>query len=426
MSVESGCGRRGSRRPLFFSLIVGKTTPDPLLFHPTPSNRPPPTDPLQPTPSSSSSDFIAHKQTAIGPLPPGRFPPVWQNAVASMRFACLSGDRVWHAETVAFGMPLAGVAHADPQLRMALEVAGEALHDAGIPAADIASGDASVGVFAATGLPEHVARLVSGRGAFAKPTIMGNYACYLANLVSQALGLTGPSLTLDTACSSSITALHVAMESLASGSCDAALVIATNALLSPHFLRTLGENGALSTRGTSLPFDAAADGFVRGEGAVAMVLVAGDAGALRVARVPRASCRVYADILVTGINHDGRETNPTEPSAKAQTALVRRSLARARVGAAHVALMEAHATGTPAGDPIEAAAVSEALGGRPGGRPRCPWARSKATLATWRARRGSCRWPKPRSRSTTASRCPCCSAAPSTRASTWTASTCAW
>ena len=213
--MSGECWGGGSRRASFSPSSSSTDPPLATLPFPRPSTNPPSL--------STLSDFIARKQTAIGPLPPGRFPPVWQDAVASMRFACLSGDRVWHADAVAFGMPLVGVAHADPQLRMALEVSVQAVHDAGILIADLASGDASMGVFAATGLPEHVARLAAGRGAFAKPTIMGNYSCYLANFVSQALGLTGPSLTLDTACSSSITALHCAMESLASGSCDAAI-----------------------------------------------------------------------------------------------------------------------------------------------------------------------------------------------------------
>ena len=313
-------------------------------------------------------DFVADKKSGIKPLPTGRFPPVWEATVADMRFGALAGDSVWDCDGAAFGFSPVSMAHADPQLRLALEVCIEALHDSGLTPADVQSGAASVGVFAAGGLPEHIARLASGRGAFCKHTIVGNYGCYLSNFVSQIMNLKGPSLTLDTACSSSLTALHVAMESLACGSCDAALVLGTNALLSPHFLRALGERGALSIAGNSVPFDAAADGFVRGEGAVAIVLVPNGRGGGTGAAPGgwRGASRVYADVLVTGINHDGFKASPGVPSAEAQNRLIARTLARVGVDPAHVAVMEAHATGTPTGDPIEASAVGASLGAVPG------------------------------------------------------------
>lgn len=295
---------------------------------------------------------------------------MWQAALgeqAGLKFGCLSGDRIWDADAAAFGYPAPAIAQADPQIRMSFEVATEALHDTGMPPSALRAGAASVGVFAAQGIPEHVSRLSSGAGAaFSKMTIAGNYSTFLSNVVSANFDFRGPSITIDTACSSSITALHLAVESLVCGSCDAALVVATNALVSPLFLRALAENGVLSATGRSLPFDAAADGFVRGEGAVAMVLVAADVGGLRpVPRVPGvtwAAVRVYAHVISTGANHDGAKIQMTEPSGAQQAALIRFALARAGVDAAAVALMDMHATGTPVGDPIESAAVSAALG----------------------------------------------------------------
>ena len=233
----------------------------------------------------------------------------------------------------------------------------------------------------AAGLPENVARLSSGQGACSKYTIMGAYPCYLSNWVSTGFDLTGPSLTLDTACSSSLYALQVACESMAAGSCDAALLIGVNALLSPHFFRTLAENGVLSFSGSSIPFDAAADGFVRGEGAVAMVLLPGPAAAAaRLPRVPRSACRVYADVVATGANHDGWKSMQGAPSAKAQVSLIKNALARAGVDPAHVAMAEAHATGTVAGDPVEAKALSAAFGMAPGRGAPLPVTSAKATF----------------------------------------------
>ena len=94
-----------------------------------------------------NTDFLAAKKCALGPLPPGRFPPVWQDAVKDLRFGALSGDKIWDCDHAALKMPVNAVPYLDPQLRMALEVSAEALHDSGIPLEDIRSGALSVGVF---------------------------------------------------------------------------------------------------------------------------------------------------------------------------------------------------------------------------------------------------------------------------------------
>ena len=342
---------------------------------------------------SHHPDFLASKKCAIGPLPPNRFSPVWQAAFggpdAGLRFGCLSGDRLWDLDAAAWALPRSATAMADPQLRMAAEVAADALHDTGLLPARLVGGAASVGVFSAGGLPEHVARLAAGQGtALGKAALYGAYPCLLANTISSSFDFKGPSYTVDSACSSAISALHLAVESLLTGSCDAALVVATNSLVSPLFLRALAENGVLSATGRSLPFDADADGFVRGEGAVALVLVASaDApvagvprgvpapapappGARPPFRVPglaREAVRVYATVLATGANHDGTKIQASEPSGAVQADLLRAGLRRAGVDPCEVALMEMHATGTPVGDPIESRAVGAVLGAGAGG-----------------------------------------------------------
>ncbi len=164
------------------------------------------------------------------------------------------------------------------------------------------------------------------------------------------LGLTGPALAVDTACSSSLAALHLAVRSLREGECDAALVGGVNVMTIPEPTIYFCQLGALSPTGRCRGFDAQADGYVRAEGA-AVVVLRPLAGAIADGDA------IQAVIRGTAINHGGRQSGLTVPSGRAQEAVIRSALADARADPGEVDYIEAHGTGTPLGDPIEAHAL---------------------------------------------------------------------
>src|SRR6185369_14552648 len=186
---------------------------------------------------------------------------------------------------------------------------------------------------------------------------------FIAGRLSFFLGSTGPSLTIDATCSSSLVAIHLACQSLVSGESDLALAGGVNLILSPEVSVFLCKAKVMSPSGQCRAFDAAADGMVRGEGAGVVVLK-------RLADAVRDGDRVLAVIRGSAVNHDGASGGLTVPNPKAQAELYRQALARAGVPAASVAYVEAHGTGTRLGDPIELTSLAEVYGaGRPADAP---------------------------------------------------------
>ena len=185
----------------------------------------------------------------------------------------------------------------------------------------------------------------------------------IANRVSYVLGLRGPTLALDTACSSSLVALHLACQALRLGECDLALAGGANLILAPVVHVFYSRMRALAPDGRCKAFDAAADGFVRGEGCGVIALK-------RLSDAHRDDDRVLAVIRGSAVNQDGRSTGLTAPNVRAQQAMLRQALASARLPAAAVGYIETHGTGTALGDPIEFDALQSVLGApRPGGAP---------------------------------------------------------
>ena len=241
----------------------------------------------------------------------------------------------------------------DVQQRLALEVAIEALIDANIAPKSLAG--RSVGVFVGAGMAEQMGRTFADPDTMSMHSVAGAALSIIANRISYFLDLEGPSLTVDTACSSSLTALYIAHRALQAGDCELALVIGVNALLGDAPFVGFSQAHMLSPRGVSAPFDDSADGFVRAEGCGACVLeLAGSA--------PTGSRRVYARILGTGANEDGRTPSMTMPSGQRQRELMQRVAEQAGVRPGSVTFVEAHGTGTPVGDPIEATSICEVFG----------------------------------------------------------------
>ncbi|MFI7539587.1 beta-ketoacyl synthase N-terminal-like domain-containing protein, partial [Streptosporangium sp. NPDC049376] len=271
-------------------------------------------------------------------------------------------DRVDLFDAGFFGVSPREAAAMDPQQRLVLELAWEALEDAGLPPATLA-GTAS-GVFLGA-MASDYATLVyrNGANAVTRHTLAGLTRGILANRVSYFLGLRGPSLTVDTAQSSALVAVHLACESLRSGESAVALAGGVNLNLVPESTVTADRFGGLSPDGRCFTFDARANGYARGEGGGLVVLKPLD-------QALADGDEVHAVILGSAVNNDGATSALTVPDATAQEEVVRLALGRAGIEGSAVQVVELHGTGTRVGDPVEAAALGAALGaGRPAGQP---------------------------------------------------------
>lgn len=241
----------------------------------------------------------------------------------------------------------------DPQHRLLLETSWEALEHAGLAPADISG--SSTGVF--LGMTHNDYQMVAAEadaldGAYG---FAGTNFSLASGRVAYALGVHGPALTVDSACSSGLLAIHMACRSLHESESDLALAGGASLLLDPKKMVAGSAQGMLSPTGRCHAFDIGADGFVSGEG-VAMVLLK------RLADAERDGDRVLAVIRGTAANQDGHTINIATPSEESQSAVYRAALAAGGVDPVTVGMIEAHGTGTPVGDPIEYASLAAVYG----------------------------------------------------------------
>ncbi|MEU5226815.1 amino acid adenylation domain-containing protein, partial [Streptomyces toyocaensis] len=243
----------------------------------------------------------------------------------------------------------------DPQERLFLQTAAAVLDDAGHPPAELAA-RGPVGVFA--GVMNNNYEWMGGEAtARGVRTDAHSNHWSIANRVSYTFDFTGPSLAVDTACSASLTAIHLACESIRSGECHTAIAGGVNLILHPMHLRMLADRGMISRGDRLRSFGEDADGFVDGEGVGAVLL-----RPLKDALAD--GDRILGVIRGSAINAGGKTGGYTVPSAAAQAEVIRAALHRAQADPATVGYVEAHGTGTPLGDPIEIAGLVEAFGGR--------------------------------------------------------------
>jgi acyl transferase domain-containing protein len=261
-----------------------------------------------------------------------------------------------------FGISPREAAAMDPQQRLALELAWEALEDAGIVPSSI-RGD-EVGAFLGA-ISNDYSNLThrGGVGAIDRYTVTGLNRSIIANRISYALGLTGPSLTVDAAQSSSLVAVNLACESLRKGEADLALAGGVHLNLDPGSALAAARFGGLSPDGRCFTFDSRANGYARGEGGGLVVLKP-------LGAAEETGDHVYCVISGGAVNNDGASEGLTVPSQAAQEEVLRLAYKRAGLGRSDVQYVELHGTGTAVGDPLEAAALGAALGeGRPAGDP---------------------------------------------------------
>ncbi|HEY5833186.1 type I polyketide synthase, partial [Streptomyces sp.] len=259
-----------------------------------------------------------------------------------------------------FGITPREAASTDPQQRLMLELAWEALENSGTVPGTLR--DTPTGVYVGA-IWDDYAKLAHHHGAAAVThhTITGVSRGIIANRVSYVLGLRGPSLVVDSAQSSSLVAVQLACESLRRGDCALALAGGVSLNLVPEGFTVAEKFGALSPTGRTYTFDERANGYVRGEGGGLVVLKT-----LRQALAD--GDRVHAVIRGGAVNNDGGGDNLTAPRGAAQEDVLRLAYQRAGVDPAAVRFVELHGTGTPLGDPVEAAALGAVLGhgsGRP-------------------------------------------------------------
>ncbi|MGI9161829.1 MAG: sulfolipid-1 biosynthesis phthioceranic/hydroxyphthioceranic acid synthase [Mycobacterium sp.] len=241
----------------------------------------------------------------------------------------------------------------DPQHRLLMETSWEAVEQAGFTPSALAG--SSTGVFIGMSHDDY-AMVTSDAGAFDQAyAFTGNPFSMASGRISHSLGLHGPSLTLDTACSSSMVAVHQACRSLHEGESEMALAGGVMLMLDQRLYASASGQGMLSKTGHCHSFDVAADGFVRAEGCGVVVLK-------RLDDAQRDGDRVLAVIRSTASNQDGRTDNILTPSEDAQVAVFRAALAGAGIDPATVGMVEAHGTGTPVGDTIEFNSVSTVYG----------------------------------------------------------------
>lgn len=252
-----------------------------------------------------------------------------------------------------FGINERESAALDPQHRLLLETSWEAMEHAGLTRETLS--DSLTGVFVGLTHADYQMLAADAQSLEAAYGFSGNNFSLASGRIAYALGVHGPALTVDTACSSGLTAIHLACRSLHEGESDFALAGGATLALDPRKFASGSAEGMLSATGRCHAFDAAADGFVGGEGCVMVLLK-------RLPDAVRDGDRILAVIRGTAANQDGHTVNIATPSDAAQTAVYRAALTAAGVDPGTVGMVEAHGTGTPVGDPIEYSSLAKVYG----------------------------------------------------------------
>lgn len=243
-----------------------------------------------------------------------------------------------------FGISPREVERMDPQQRLVLEVAWEAIENAGLAPSKFSG--SQTGVFMGIGNYDYCRLLAHDPSQITAYDGTGNTLSIAANRVSYTLNLRGPSVVVETACSSSLVALHFACRSLQSGESNACLVGGVSLMLAPEPFITYSHAHMMAADGRCKTFDSRADGYVRGEGCGVVVLK-------RLTDAIKDGDRVMAVVRGTAVNQDGLSNGLTAPNGPSQQAVIRQALKNAGVTPAQISYVETHGTGTSLGDPIE-------------------------------------------------------------------------
>ena len=311
--------------------------------------------------------LLVEGREAVGEVPPDR----WnverfydaEPGIAGKSIARRGGfvDGIDQFDPQFFGISPREAPYVDPQHRLLLETAWEAIEDAGL-VLDFEKGT-DIGVF--VGISHNDYQVIQGTPwdsqGISPHSPTGSAHSIAANRISYCLNLRGPSVAMDTACSSALTAVHAACEHIRAGRGDTALAGGVTVMITPGGFIGFSQASMLSPDGKCKAFDASANGFVRGEGA-GMVLLK------RLSQAIADGDPIHGVIIGTALNQDGHTNGISLPSAEAQARLVRDACMDAGIAPSRIGFVEAHGTGTAVGDPIEAHALADALCAGPPGR----------------------------------------------------------
>lgn len=299
-------------------------------------------------------------RVTTGPLPEGRWSEYDSDPVVRAKLEAENVSGGYLSDIASFDNELFGLSPLeaetmDPQQRIMMELAFEALENAHIPASSLRG--QPVGVFVGSSNNDY-GMLMAADPATAHPyALTGSSSAVIPNRISYAFDFRGPSVNVDTACSSSLVSTHHAVRALRDGECDVALAGGVNVLANPFASLMFSELGVISPTNAIHAFSSDADGIVRSEAAGFVVLK-------RVEDAMHDGDAILAVIKGSATNSDGHSNGLTAPNPEAQKDVLRRAYADAGIDPAEVDLVEAHGTGTILGDPIEATALGEVLGRR--------------------------------------------------------------
>ncbi len=304
--------------------------------------------------------LLTEGRDAIGEIPPDRIDverffhpqPATPGRMMSRRGGFL--DAIEDFDAAFFSISPREAERIDPQQRLLLETAWEAIEDSGVDANRLVG--SRTGVYVGEWVADFEARSFADLDRLDIQATSGSGRYAASGRVSYALGLRGPSLTIDSACSSSLAALHLAVTAIRSGECPLALAGGVNLILQPHITVAYSQSRMMAPDGHCKFADATGDGYVRSEGA-ALVLLKPLAQALA------DGDRIYAIVRGSAVNNDGRSSGVMgRPSRTGHEELLRSAYADADVAPGRVGYVEAHGTGTRAGDPVEIGALGAVLG----------------------------------------------------------------